>query len=294
VDRVAHHPRNDRAAVLGRRVPNATCSPRTAYGRGMTDSWRLKLLRAEKHLADLGDLFAPKPPTERYPYPCREVLKSEEESDYFMDLGIAVSPYFAIVAGDLLFNIRSALDHLICALIPDEDKGRAQFPIFTADPFEMNQRTGKPVRPEVLAAWERQTKGLPDPVIALLTLMQPYCLAREQGREARHFALAVLSALQNADKHRQLIFSKAGLTKVELIVNGITVDYVGPSLYDGKQMASLPPHMDVVTKGSVVIPLGIGDDVGYAYPDVFNLILNDVANLVLPPLEGQLGRPVEP
>ncbi len=121
--------------------------------------------------------------------------------------------------------------------------------------------------------------------------MQPYNLAREQGKDARHFALAVLSSLQNADKHRQLIFSKPGLSQMELIVNGVVVDCSVKSIYDGTQVAELPPNVEVITKGALVIPFSVGDYVGYGFPDVFNMILNDIAQGVLPPLEALLRRP---
>jgi hypothetical protein len=74
---------------------------------GSEPSWQLKIRRAEKHLSDLSDLIDI--PQGRQRYPTREILDPDGEYDYAIALAQEISENVPIVAGDLLFNVRSAL-----------------------------------------------------------------------------------------------------------------------------------------------------------------------------------------
>jgi hypothetical protein len=118
--------------------------------------------------------------------------------------------------------------------------------------------------------------------------LQPFEKARQAGKppeDAIHHALAVLKTLQNADKHRQLIFSKPTLKRARIFLDGIEMAGAAPSLKDGAVVAVMDHKVDVQVDGVVAIPFGIGNNLGYEFPLVFNMILDSVANDVLPALE---------
>jgi hypothetical protein len=250
---------------------------------GSEPSWQLKIRRAEKHLSDLSDLIDI--PQGRQRYPTREILDPGGEYDYAIDLAQEISENVPIVAGDLLFNVRSALDHITCALIPGEDKGRSQFPIFTDDPMEVGRATGKYRDPTAANVWRRCVRGVPSNAVAVITRSQPYYQARLKGEDATHHTLAVLNSLQNADKHRKLIFSRPALKHVAVLMDGVEVDWAAPAVYDGTVVVHSPTQVDVEVKGTAVVPFGIGGQWGYEYPLMFEMILDFVRDQVLPTLE---------
>jgi hypothetical protein len=109
----------------------------------------------------------------------------------------AIKPEWTLIVGEIMFNLRSALDHLVYQLhvrrfdgdVPADIEKKSQFPIFDcAAKFRDNglayiQALDKP---------ERET----------IRLLQPYD-TREEGLYVRE-RLGDLHALHNIDKHRQL------------------------------------------------------------------------------------------
>jgi hypothetical protein len=251
----------------------------------MTDSpsWRLKLHRAEEYFRAIGDLIGY--PAGRQPCPVTEVVNADGEFEYSISIPGEPDPMIAIVAGDCLFNIRSALDHLLCALIPGEDKGRAQFPIFTSDPLSVDLATGRWRDTGARNRWRSQVKGVPDGPLAVITELQPYKQAGNDTENAQHHSFAVLQSLQNADKHRQLVFHRPGLKHAVVRVPGAQDLCIVPSLYDGARIFAMDCKMDVELEGVISVPFSVGDGVGYEYPLMFNLLLDFIANEVLPALE---------
>jgi hypothetical protein len=254
----------------------------------VTDSWRLKLYRAEKHFSDLKQAIGV--PIGRHPYPVTEVFDPRGEYDYRIVFPEhPLDEEIPIVVGDLLFNIRSGLDHLFAALIPGEDKGRAQFPIFTNNPLEVNPVTGQYVRPPSRGAWLTQTKGVPCPALAVTAMLQPFYQARDTGISPEHHSLAVLATLQNADKHEKLTFLGPVLKKVQVEVEGVGTFGIVPGLYSGASVFTSPYKVNVKAEGEIGIPFGVRRDQGYEYPLTFDMILNFTANEVLPALEPFTG-----
>jgi hypothetical protein len=123
-------------------------------------------------------------------------------------------PILAILAGELMFNLRSALDHLAAALVPPAQRTYrimrdTQFPIFSCNIEEIDPITGKHVHRNDRSRWERMTKGFPDKAMPLVKGLQPYMLSPKQ--DPAYHALGILATLQNADKHRQLVIVSSGL-----------------------------------------------------------------------------------
>jgi len=108
----------------------------------------------------------------------------------------AVDLSISIVAGEAIHQLRSVLDHLVCALIVKDGgtpSSASQFPIFNY----------RPTKPDDLRRYEAQIKGVTrNEVLILIETHQPY--QRGNGRE-RHW-LSILKRLNNADKHSSILF----------------------------------------------------------------------------------------
>ena len=155
---------------------------------------REKLKRADEHVQQLereATAF-------EHETPNREIIDYDAQSEKaFKDFHAKriVPPRLSVLTGDALHQLRSSLDHLVCALIL-RDGGtltdRSQFPIFRF----------QPVKPEDLRRYQRQIEGIKRPaVLAALDGLQPY--TRGNRRDA-HW-LAILKKLSNTDKHRSLV-----------------------------------------------------------------------------------------
>jgi hypothetical protein len=247
-------------------------------------SHRLKLDRAEEHLVDLKGVAADA--SVRRPYPVIETFDPErQEWIYYLSLAEVEPPeMFPIVLGDFLFNVRSALDHLVVAIAPDRDsKKQVEFPIFTADPLNVHEHTGADLHPEQAAHWRRWTTGLPTDCVTELRALQPFETAQHFKARAQDQALAVLSVLQNADKHRNLVGVFTALTKIQIEAEGDCYGLV-PGLKDGAEVHAAPTQVDVKVEGSAQIGVGRPDEVR-DFDRLCETILDFIAAEVLPRLE---------
>ena len=102
----------------------------------------------------------------------------------------------ALILGDLVQNLRSALDHLAWAFartVRDPPSRRTHFPMFDSPPDDF--------------AGERQVRHIPAPVREIMEAMQPYRTDDEVGQMIGR-ELAVLRELSNRDKHRVLLLAE--------------------------------------------------------------------------------------
>lgn len=97
----------------------------------------------------------------------------------------------SVIIGEFLYNLRSLLDNLVCALVrvsdPDSDCAGRQFPIHSDGP-------------KFNASAKDVLKGVPDAGLRLIRDLQPY----QRGNGAKLDPLNILNALCNRDKHRAL------------------------------------------------------------------------------------------
>lgn len=160
-------------------------------------SARFKLVRAEEHLDSVvktlrafayGDCqLVPEKDTERHAIFLRVCLPKPPDS-------------LASVIGDFLFNVRSALDHIVYRLVlmnePERASNRNAFPICSsADNFA-----------EALKG--KRLDGVPEKAVTLIESLQPY--------EGRENPLRTLDDLHNVDKHKSLHLTTAVASAVAL------------------------------------------------------------------------------
>ena len=97
-------------------------------------SWDLKVDRAEEHLEELRANVAAYDRSRPYEAVCsKPPAPDATEWSFMMNFTEPTPGSLAIVLGDLLFNLRSALDHVAVAIAPPAQKRSAGFPLCDRD-----------------------------------------------------------------------------------------------------------------------------------------------------------------
>jgi hypothetical protein len=158
------------------------------------DSVRVKLLRAGDRIAELGSLT--RPISSRV----QESIRTERSAStvtYRMTNVGEFSPYLSVVVGDVIHNLRSALDHLAWQLVildggqPTDD---TQFPIYASETNAKGNPRNVTIQP-----------GINDQhIIDALIEVQPFTEAK-YGHDPATNALWIVHRLNIIDKHRLLV-----------------------------------------------------------------------------------------
>jgi len=183
----------------------------------MTDSWWLKFKRAQHHMVDIrreAGRYA-----HSHPYrtvPIRQPQRYDSIQRYRLDIIEQPDPLIAIMLGDFVHNLRSALDHVVVAATHPRSKRKdAGFPISTENLWARDTKRRYIFRDaERRKSFLRAIDGLPPQAHAIVIRAQPYQLPDR----AQESILAIISRLENADKHRELITIGTGLAWPTIIV----------------------------------------------------------------------------
>jgi hypothetical protein len=151
----------------------------------------LKVGRAKKHLDTLEPLV--KRFEESQPYKIFQEVNAEA-GEYILHVLMPEiqPPDLALIAGDFVNCLRSALDQLtwqLALLTTKKPSSEIQFPIIEKD------------SPDAQARIARITFGIPDEAITVMKSLQPY----KGGNAYRSNPLWILNKLWNIDKHRAII-----------------------------------------------------------------------------------------
>ncbi|MCW2898258.1 MAG: hypothetical protein JWO67_523 [Streptosporangiaceae bacterium] len=211
----------------------------------MPESWDLKLRRAWQNYRELDERIF----NVTSGYQRRDIRVASKRRrgqwEYTAHCDLTMDEMIPVVIGECLFNVRSALDHIAVANVPAPRKRQAQFPIITEDiEGPASPRTQKP-----LEDWNRWTAEMTPPALAVVRAAQPYRHPHPENN-----SLAVLSAFQNADKHRELNIVVYGLgdARVELPDGVIDMEQatgVYGFLREGARVAMSPELIDVRVTG---------------------------------------------
>lgn len=221
------------------------------------------------------------------------VAEIDEETPNYLDFTLRTrvkeetDPYWSVILGDFVHNLRSALDHLVYALAALRRKKPrgTQFPIFL-DPCEF------------------QVKGLPylsgvhEAARTIIEELQPYRVA-----EPKKHPLTVLAALSNADKHRLLQSTAFKPTRIEEKVrNALGAGHIEPHwiaqpgpikdnapIFRGRFVPDTPGPIDV--KVNFALAAEIFVDERWPIGDVF-WIETFIADSVIRRFEGFFPPPV--
>ena len=188
----------------------------------MNDDWWLKVKRAQKHMVDI-DKEA-RGYAEGHPYELTRIRypDSQRKVGYRVRITEQPDPMIALMLGDFVHNLRSALDYIIVACVPRQRRKSAGFPILTNDIFARgNDRKYVVKDTEGRKSFKSAIKGLESKARALVIALQPY----HQGADVHRNILGIINRLENADKHRQLITVGGGIQHLvgRIAIRGVSV-----------------------------------------------------------------------
>lgn len=234
-------------------------------------SYARKLYWADRHIARLDELvteFAA-----RHPYEVRQTMKAGREVNRF-HFTERPHPDLQLIAGDVLANLRSGLDHLVTALVPRGKRREVLFPILHEPlwdlPFEEGENRAERTIPR--ARWDGVVKRLIHPEAEqILRSLQPLTA---YAQPPKMHPLDVLNWLSNADRHRQLTVVMTGLDDItaNLVLRGgfglveaepVQADTDDPALLpytalgDGAVLPLDPSAKYIKLRGQVVVALKI-------------------------------------
>lgn len=235
------------------------------------ESWWLKLERAEENFRDLTDEILRY--TNTNPYEAVRAPPPDEQPDIWLyRLRITEQPdaRVALIAGDLAHNIRTIFDHLAVAVTGHRD---ASFPVCYKDPWEtLSDGSLRPEREKARASFESKLDGASTDAVALVKALQPY----SAGDDWANHPLGIISKLDNADKHRNMIPTTVGVSDGVSYVarrSGVEFIFYWPFCNDGAEVAKfawagpdIPPETEVKVhvRGTPRVAVEISDREGYA------------------------------
>jgi hypothetical protein len=159
-------------------------------------SAQAKIIRAMEQrlsIADLLDEYG-----KRKPYRIIEKGNGKKVVELTEPPPIGIS----VIAGEVIYQLRSALDHIFFALVrqscpgrnvPDDIRASCKFPLRSKPP-------GDPLnRPPIPRASFKNMDGIPDEAFRIIERLQPY-----NKKDHGHDLLAMLRTFSNIDKHRHL------------------------------------------------------------------------------------------
>ena len=173
----------------------------------MTETWWLKFNRAQEHLRDLKDEIGRY--TDRHPYVAERIPPSKKDGgvwSYVLRVTEQPDSRIAILAGDVVHNLRTSLDHLYVALTGDKGRG---FPILDDDPWERDAN-GRLLanRRKARVGFAATIDGAKPRAKTIIKQLQPY----SAGPDWYNHSLGAMRRLDNADKHRNLIPTTTGVS----------------------------------------------------------------------------------
>ena len=201
---------------------------------------RLKLDRAEHHIESLSaetQAFRQRKPK---PFGFRTEERPGPDGSVEYVLYAIVREYppseWALIIGDAVQNIRSALEHLAYELSTPTGRRRGtQFPIFK------EERLFKERGEQKIATMEGDER-------TLIERVQPYNAEKNPANDP----LAVLNKLSNLDKHRLLVTTVAAVSKQETWVGSDNAFIeAGPVKHDAKIVALTAAPKDPAVKMNV-------------------------------------------
>ncbi len=254
---------------------------------------RLKLARAREHLEALrvaSDAF-----WKLNPYAIVGEFDAQA-GEYVFKVRVYEEPppYLGVIVGDVVHNLRSALDYLAWELVKlapaTPREGVTGFPIFESEDEFLGKGGGRGAGPML--------RGMRDEHQEFIQGLQPY----HGGDEAPAHFLAHLRRLSNTDKHRTLhlalaIIEEDGIVLSELVPvrdveppdRSLVRGRAGP-LEDGAEFMRVPvtptgPHPKVHVQGGLHLQIALRDGeptnrvpVAPLLDDVLEWVQRDVYN----------------
>lgn len=154
-----------------------------------------KIERANQHIEELYGQAKAVIESKDYGYWIERDLKSGEQTIILDGIReFSIPPALSIIAGEVVHQLRSSLDHVVCGLVicngGTVNRGH-QFPIVQ-------------VATEYNSVAKKVTKGISPVALVAIEKLQPY-----HSSVPREHPLSILNELSNTDKHRNLNIVRA-------------------------------------------------------------------------------------
>lgn len=249
-------------------------------------SYDLKVDRAEKHLIDLE--LEIRRYVRLHPYQVGVRMENERKI-YRLEFTRQPDPELALIAGDFLYNIRAALDHLAKSLVPSNNRGSVYFPVLWQGVWEESTEGDDKQRRKDRAKWKTYTERMPDEAVAILKREQPPDLGSNADNTS---GLAVLNRLRNTDAHSKLTIVASTLVHpvVRITDQSGEVGFMRglsmgdrDGLPDKAVIAGVPDDaVDVEIQGIPKVTIRVGEiQGGFAVAEAFRaLLLNGTRSLI--------------
>jgi hypothetical protein len=169
--------------------------------------WWLKFQRAKKHMVDINQEAMRYASSNPYSFTRIRMHDSKNEIRARFHITNQPDPMIAVMLGDFVHNLRSALDYVVVACVPKQRRKYASFPIIFQDIFAKDKNGEFMVKDTQLREnFNTAIEGLHQEARAIIIGLQPYDLSLWGQRvDPNIITLGIISRLENADKHRQLI-----------------------------------------------------------------------------------------
>jgi hypothetical protein len=167
-------------------------------------SARAKIDRAKEHFNNLGSAVNARSAEQAGKTistelePNRRGFKLPQESDAHL-------AYWALIVGDIVHNLRCALDHLVLQLAVLNGTSLAVASESTFFPVCID---GTSFRSSVKGFKQHISRD----ALAALKAFQPYCAGKIKNIPSERSVLYIISKLDNIDKHRMLVIPDEGYT----------------------------------------------------------------------------------
>jgi hypothetical protein len=250
-----------------------------------------KLARAKEHLIDLDE--AVQRFVNSHPYTVSQRVEGKKQRRRWR-VEFTASPAdtdIPVIAADAVNNLRFALDHLMCALVPPKERGKVTFPIFFQGvwdaivPGENQQRIKERMR------WASDVKSLPDDAVTILKRCQAPLPAPDGPQITM---LRQISGWSNRDRHERLPILTTGIKDIKVTVTredgGIETADINPkgggdSFPDGAELPIPDYAVDVQITGVALVAIRGRDDKSYSsIPSRLVLIAETIEKGVFPAL----------
>lgn len=200
-------------------------------------TWQVKLERAKRHYAELETTLASFFATT--PYKINTRRNGEGKLVYFLSEVTDAPIEFPLIAGDVIQNLRSALDHLAYDLWVKEANGQGRgdkiyFPIDKDLASYNKTKTGK-------------TQGISQQSLAIIDSLNPYSGGND--------ILWRIHTLNNRDKHRLLVTVGSSFQSMDLGADMMAIMRKMSGIRD-----NLPDLSLLVQPADNLFPLTVGEE----------------------------------
>jgi hypothetical protein len=216
--------------------------------RGL-ESAHAKIVRAMKQREAIEDCIAE--------YSKKKPYRKVEQPDGGVSLEITQEPPIdlSVMAGEIIYQLRSALDHMFFDLaerhwsgaIPDDIANRLYFPLCLKPPGDA---TRVPPIPRSSFGEAIIPACIPDEAFTIIECLQPY-YRRHHG----HRLLKMLRIFGNIDKHRHLNATAAAIDRRHTVSfpGGLSSTFIMPWLRDGAELYEPRHEVDHLDKSAMEV-----------------------------------------